>query len=109
MVLQPSKGDRLMKQRRYSPAKKVNIIREHLEKNISVPDICEKFSIHPNQFYRWKKELFEGAVETFKHKKINKFRKDKVSKLEKRLKDRNEVIAELLQENIKLKNESGEI
>jgi transposase-like protein len=98
-----------MRRRRYSPEKKVNIIREHLEKNISIPDICEKYSIHPNQFYRWKKELFEGAVETFTRNKNNKFRKGKVSKLEERLKERNEVIAELLQENIKLKNESGEI
>jgi transposase-like protein len=80
-----------------------------LEKNISVPDICEKYRIHPNQFYRWKKEFFEGAVETFSRKQGKKFREDKLSKLEKRLKDRNEVIAELLQENLKLKNESGEI
>ena len=98
-----------MKRRRYSPEQKVKIVREHLEKNISVPDICEKYRIHPNQFYRWKKELFEGAVETFSKKQSKKFTKDKVSKLEDRLKDRNEVIAELLEENIKLKKESGEI
>ena len=98
-----------MKRRRYSPAQKVKIIREHLEKNISVPDICEKYRIHPNQFYRWKKELFERAVEIFAQKQGKKHTKDKITKLEERLKDRNEVIAELLQENIKLKNESGEI
>ena len=98
-----------MKRRRYSPEQKVTIIREHLEKNISVPDICEKYVIHPNQFYRWKKELFEGAVDIFSRKHSKRLTKDKVSRLEERLKDRNEVIAELLQENIKLKNESGEI
>jgi len=98
-----------MKRRRYSPEQKVKIVREHFDKNLSVPDICEKYSIHPNQFYRWKKELFEGAVETFSRKQSKKFTKDKVSKLEDRLKDRNEVIAELLEENIKLKKESGEI
>ena len=98
-----------MKRRRYSPEQKVKIVREHFEKGISVPDICEKYSIHPNQFYRWKKELFEGAVETFSRKQSKKFTKDKVTKLEERLKDRNEVIAELLEENIKLKKESGEI
>ena len=98
-----------MKRRRYSPEQKVKIIREHLEKNISVPDICEKYRIHPNQFYRWKKELFERAIEIFAQKQGKKLTKDKITKLEERLKDRNEVIAELLQENIKLKNESGEI
>lgn len=45
-----------MKRRRYSPEQKVRIIREHLEKNIYVPNICEKYRIHPNQFYRWKKD-----------------------------------------------------
>jgi len=98
-----------MNRRHYSPEQKVAIIREHLEKNIPVPDICEKFRIHPNQFYRWKKELFEGAVETFTKKYSKKFGKDKFSKLEARLKDRNEVIAELLEENLKLKKEAGEI
>ena len=39
-----------MSRRRYSPEQKVAILREHLEKNISVPDNCEKHRIHPNQF-----------------------------------------------------------
>ena len=98
-----------MKRRRYSPEQKVQILRDHLEKNISVPDICEKYRIHPNQFYRWKKAFFEGAIETFSQKQGKKSASDKLTKLEERLKDRNEVIAELLQENIKLKKESGEI
>jgi len=98
-----------MKRRRYSPEQKVKIVREHFEQGMSVPDICEKYSIHPNQFYRWKKELFEGAVETFSRKQSKKFTTDKVTKLETRLKNRNEVIAELLEENIKLKKETGEI
>jgi len=98
-----------MKRRRYSPEQKVKIVREHFEKNISVPDICEKYSIHPNQFYRWKKALFEGAVEIFQRTQSKSITKDKVSKLEARIKNRNEVIAELLEENIKLKKEAGEI
>ena len=98
-----------MNRKHYSPEQKVKIIRDHLENNISVPDICEKYQIHPNQFYRWKKELFEGATAVFSKKQSKNSVKDKVSKLEERLKNRNEVIAELLQENIKLKKESGEI
>jgi transposase-like protein len=98
-----------MKRRRYSPEQKVKILREHFEKTVSVPDICDKYRIHPNQFYRWKKAFFEGAVETFSRKQSKTLSRDKVTRLEERLKDRNEVIAELLQENLKLKNESGEI
>ena len=39
-----------MKRRKYTAEQKVKILREHFEKNISVPDICEEFRIHPNQF-----------------------------------------------------------
>lgn len=97
-----------MTRNRYSAEQKVAIIREQLEKNISVPDICEKYRVHPNQYYKWKKELFENASEIFAARKSGK-KDNKVEKLERLLRDRNEVIAELMQENLKLKKESGEI
>ena len=98
-----------MKRRRYTPEQKVSILREHFEKNISVPDICEKHRIHPNQFYRWKKEFFENAVEVFSRKRGKKKGKNKITRLEEKLKDRNQVIAELLEENLRLKKTDGEI
>jgi transposase len=98
-----------MERQRYTSEKKVSILREHFEKNIPVADICEKYRIHPNQIYKWKKALFEGAVETFSLKKNPRKERDRLDKLEVRLKDRNEVIAELLEENLKLKKEHGEI
>jgi transposase len=98
-----------MKRKTYSAERKVLILREHFEKNVNVADICEKYRIHPNIFYRWKKELFEKAVDQFSQKNSKNKVKSKISDLEKRLKDRNEVIAELLQENLKLKKLSGEI
>ncbi len=98
-----------MPRKRFSSEQKVVILREHFEKNISIPDICEKYRIHPNMMYRWKKELFEGAIETFSQKRVRKSEKNKTVKLEERLKNRNEVIAELLEENLKLKKFNGEI
>lgn len=98
-----------MSRRRFTAEEKTAIIREHFEKNITVPDICEKYRIHPNQFYLWKKKLFEGAVTTFSQKQSKKKSYKKTEKLENKLKDRNEVIAELLEENLKLKKEFGEI
>ena len=98
-----------MKRRRFSPEQKVTIIREHFEKNISVPDVCEKYRIHPNQFYRWKKEFFECAVESFSKKRDKKSDRTKISRLEEILKGRNGVIVELLEENLELKKSVGEI
>jgi len=98
-----------MSRKKYSAEQKVLILREHFEKNIAVPDLCEKYRIHPNLFYRWKKELFEKAVDQFSRKNSKTKEKSKVHDLEATLKGRNEVIAELLEENLKLKKLSGEI
>ena len=98
-----------MKRKRYSAENKVLILREHLEKNISIADVCEKYHIHPNQLYRWKKEFFENAVELFSTKRGRNKKETIIKELEHKIKQRNEVIAELLQENLKLKKFSGEI
>ncbi len=98
-----------MTRKRHSAEDKVSILREHLEKNISIADICEKYRIHPNQFYRWKKEFFENAVAIFATKRGRKNNDTTTMELENKIKERNEVIAELLQENLKLKKFSGEI
>jgi transposase len=99
-----------MTRRRFTSEEKVALLRDHVEKNISVPDICEKHQIHPNQFYRWRKELFEKAVNLFSLKGSDSKRTAKrIAQLEDSLKDRNEVIAELLQENLKLKKANGKI
>jgi transposase-like protein len=95
--------------KRYSPQEKVKILREHLEQNRSVADVCESYRIHPNQFYRWKKELFEKAAQLFTSRKDQLQTQKTVEKLEQQLTDRNEIIAELLQENLKLKKANGEI
>ena len=98
-----------MGRQRLSAEAKVSILREHLENHVSVADICEKHRIHPNQFYQWKKLFFENAAELFAKKKSKNHRDNDQAQFEAKLRDRNEVIAELLQENLKLKKLSGEI
>lgn len=100
--------------KRYSPEKKVIILRELLENNISVSELAEKYKIHPNDIYNWKKKLFEGATEILQNKsgksKSSSKEEKKLSQLESKLKDRDEAIAMLLKENIEIKkNIDGEI
>lgn len=95
-----------MTRKNYSAEEKVAILKEHFENQISIADICEKYRIHPNQFYKWKKELFENAVDIFAKKRGRK-KKSPANELENKLKQRNEVIAELLEENLKLKKFNG--
>jgi hypothetical protein len=63
----------------------------------------------PTLIGRWKKELFEGAIDIFDKKlKSEDKRKDtKISKLKKTLQKRDIFIANLVSENVELKKELG--
>ena len=96
----------------YTAENKVKILREHLDNQVPISELAERYGVHPTMLYKWKKELFEGALETFSHKymKSNKKQDLKTKALEEKLKKKDSLIAELLEENIKLKkNFSGEI
>jgi len=61
----------MMRQRKsFTPEKKVSILREYLLDNVPVSDLCDKYGLNPNVFYRWQKEMFENAPAIFQHKKL---------------------------------------
>ena len=64
----------MSRRKKHTAESKVKIVREHLENKVSISELSERYGIHPNMIHKWKKELFEGALETFskKHKKQNK-------------------------------------
>ena len=100
--------------RHLTPEQKVSIIRAHLIDKVPVSDLCDKHKIHPTQFYTWQKQLFENAAVTFERKQnsANKRRQQdaqqtKIDELEQKVQMKNEVVAELLEEHIKLKKASG--
>ena len=95
--------------RKYTAEQKVRILREHFENQVPLSIICERYQIHPNVFYRWKKQLFEGAITTFSAAQKKKTDKA-LSFLEMKLRERDKVISEIISENIELKKSlNGEI
>jgi transposase len=105
-------GNGSKNRRHYSAEQKVKILREHLENQIPLSDIAEKYGIHVNDLYNWKKKLFEGAAEIFNKSQNGKVSSDerKAERLEERLKSKDRLISELVEENISLKkNLNGEI
>jgi transposase len=96
--------------RKFSSEFKVKVIREHLENQVPVSKLCEQFKIHPNLFYLWKKEFFDGAVNAFTKKKSLKADDDKIKRLEDKLKDKDSLISEIVEDNLRLKkNLNGEL
>lgn len=102
----------MRQKKHYSPQQKAIILRELLKNQTPVSTLAEKYGIHPNVIYSWEKALFEGAVDTFskgKGKKKSPQTDKAVEELKKTLQKRNEVISELIQENLTLKKNLGEI
>lgn len=89
--------------RKFSSEFKVKVLREHLENQVPVGKICEKHNIHPNLFYKWKKELFEGALDTFSKNNTSKKDDMKISKLEEKLQEKDSIISEIVEDNLRLK------
>ena len=94
----------------YSGEEKVAILKRHLIDRIPVSDLCEEYQLQPTQFYRWQKEFFENGAAAFTSKRETNHSatEEKVSALEEKLQRKNEVIAELIEEHVKLKKELGE-
>jgi transposase len=106
----------MSKRKRIMAEQKVAIVRRHLVEKVPVSDLCDEFGIHANQYYNWQKQLFENAAPAFarrpnkaNEKKRQNAAEKKIEQIEKKLQDRNEVVAELLQEHVQLKKELGEL
>jgi transposase-like protein len=80
------------------------IIRELLENQVSISELAEKHSVSIQDIYRWKKQLFE-STEIFDRKTRGKESpiEKKSKELENKIKQKDSVISELVEENIELK------
>ena len=90
--------------RKISSSKKMLIIRELLENQVSISELAEKHSVTIQDIYRWKKQLFE-STEIFDRKTRSKeLPLEKKSKeLNEKLRQKDSVISELVEENIELR------
>ena len=111
----------MKKQRKYrTPEEKLAIVKEHLIGKMPVSEVCEKYEIAPSQFYNWQTDLFEHGAQCFDKPKKNKAAQsqearrvkeleNKLKQTESKLSQKNEVVAELMEEHLKLKKSLGEI
>lgn len=96
----------------HTALKKVEILREHLENQVLISELSRRYGVNPNLIHKWKKQLFEGAVDTFsrQHEKVNQGQNARIGHLEEKIKDKDSLIAEVLSDNIRLKKKlTGEI
>ncbi len=99
----------MKKRRHFQAVEKVNIIRQHLLEKRPISELCEEYDIKPTQFYQWQKMFFENGATAFETQKSTeqKLREQKMSLLETKIAHKDQVIAEIMEEHIKLKKKNG--
>ena len=101
----------MSKRKRYTAEEKMKILRDVLEDGKPISQVAEAYRIHPNNILNWRKQLFEGGVQTFQIKRTDisgKAEGRKINTLEEKIKHKDEIIAELAGELLELKkNYSG--
>lgn len=98
------------KQKQYTAAEKVAIIRQHLVEKKSVSDLCDEYEIYPSLYYRWQTTFFEEGEKAFAkdNDKAVKNLQEEVSYLESKLVRKDEVLGEVMEEYVRLKKSLGE-
>ena len=98
------------KRKRYTAEEKIKILTEVLEEGKSISQVAEHYGLHPNNIFSWRKQLFEGGVQIFQIKRPDisgKAEERKITALEDKLKQKDEVIAQLAEELLGLKKKSS--
>jgi transposase-like protein len=88
----------------------VAIVKEHLVDGVPISDLCDRHHLQPAQFYLWQKQLFENGAAAFERKTRSAgptLAERQVEALRAKLVTKNEVIAELMEENVSLKKLDG--
>ena len=95
----------------YMPPEKVAILRRHLIDRVPVSDLCDEYDLQPTLFDAWQKIFFENGAAAFERKNaVPEGRLQRtIAALRDKLQRKNEVVAELMEEHIKLKKELGEL
>jgi transposase len=91
------------KRRRFSALEKLQIVREGMQKEVKISNLCQHYNIYPTEFYKWKKQMEEAILKGFDNKdKSNKMTKKEIQ-LTKENEDLKAVIVELSQMHVELK------
>jgi transposase len=95
----------------YTPEEKVSILRRHLIDKVPVSTLCEESQLQPTVFYHWLKQFFENGAAAFQRSRDSSRQREqeRIAALEKKLRTKDEVLAELMEEHVALKKSLGEI
>jgi transposase-like protein len=107
--------------RKFTAEQKAAIVRRHLKDKEPISSIAAELSIQPTQIHQWVALALEQVERVFEKSanservsrkaeaKVNELKDQRIKKLEEKLIHKNEVIAELMEENVKAKKANGDL
>lgn len=96
--------------RHWSAEEKTKLLRRHLIEKVPISKICEEARLAPSLFHRWQEQLFVNAALALGDRRAPERSQDqqRIEKLEQKIQQKNEVLAELMGEHVALKKALGE-
>ena len=82
--------------RNFSSEQKITIVMEALRAEISVAEICRKYSIQESQFYKWNKEFLEAGKKRLSGDTTREATSDEVAELRRENQKLKETVADLV-------------
>ncbi|MBI3467435.1 MAG: transposase [Planctomycetes bacterium] len=99
--------------RSFTPPQKAEIVRRHLAGKEAVSDLADELGLQPSQIHQWVKHVLDQAERAFERTSTGRRNDDakdrRIEHLQAKLANKNEVIAELLEENVRAKKATGEL
>lgn len=100
--------------KQWTGSEKLAILKRYMVEKTPISDLCDEFQLQPSQIYNWQAQLFEQGAAAFDRKPgrqpAAEAAKDRrIAQLEAKLVQKNEVISELMEENVREKKANGEL
>ena len=101
------------KRRHFTAEQKADTVRRHLADKVPISDLADQLGVQPSQIHLWVKQVLDQADKAFERSggrpRGEEAKKQQIERLRAKLADKNEVIAELMEENVRAKKEFGEL
>jgi transposase len=98
------------RRKNFTAAEKTAIVRQHLLEQVAISDLCDRHGMQPGQFYTWQKQLFENGPRAFEAERgsgAERVLNRRIATLETKLRQKDEVIAEIAEELVREKKGRG--
>jgi transposase-like protein len=99
--------------RHFTPQQKAEVVRRHVTGKEPVSKLAEELCVQPSQIHGWVNQVLAQAEAAFrragKSRRDEQRKDEKLARLEAKLVQKNEVIAELMEENVRAKKASGDL